>query len=240
MNIEAPAEAGHNLPFDAAKVADFADAAGEWLDKGAIETEEAATKLNDFLAGCRGLWTKLDTQRSTEKKPHWDAGQAVDTLYKVPLATLKKAGEQVKPLLTAWAKKKSEIEAEAKRKAEEAAAAEQAAAQKFLDAAAARNDVAGEAEAEQAAKDADKAAAAAKRTPTTGRVASATGGGRTAALRTYYKARIDSPKMAVLWALKNHPAEVDSFLAKLAETYKRHNSSAEVDGVTFIKDERIP
>ena len=33
------------------KVQDFADAAGAWLDKGEIETEAQAEKLNDFIKG---------------------------------------------------------------------------------------------------------------------------------------------------------------------------------------------
>ncbi len=230
---------GDNLPYDAAKVADFADAAGAWLDKGAIETTEQAEKLNDYITGCRGLWKKLDDQRAVKKKPHWDAGKAVDDLYRTPLKTLETAGSRVKPLLTAWAKKKAEADAKAKREAEEAAAAEQAAARKLLDEAAARNDVAGEAEAEQALEDAGKAAQQAARTTTTGRVASATGGGRTAALRTYYIAEITGVKMAVLWALGAHLDEVEKFLLLLANGAKRHDSTLEIPGIKFIKDRRI-
>ncbi len=236
---EQQATIGDNLPYDAAKVADFADAAGAWLDKGALETTEQAEKLNDYITGCRGLWKKLDDQRSAEKKPHWDAGQAVDKLYKTPLATLTTAGNRVKPLLTAWAVKKAEAEAKAKREAEEAAEAERKAAEKEALEAESRHDVAGEAEAAERLKDADKAAKQAARTTTTGRVASATGGGRTAALRTYYTAEITGVKMAVLWALGAHLDDVEKFLLLLANGAKRHDATLEIPGIKFIKDRRI-
>lgn len=230
---------GDNLPYDAAKVADFADAAGAWLDKGALETEEAATKLNDFITGCRGLWTKLDTQRSTEKKPHWDAGQAVDALYRAPLKTLQTAGSRVKPLLTAWATKKADAEAKRKLEAEEAARIEREAAEKEAAAAESRHDVAGEVEAQEKLKAADKAVKEAARAPTTGRVASATGGGRTAALRTYRTATVTSLRQAFLALEVEHGDEFRKMIVLLANQHLRADKEWTCAGIKITEERKI-
>lgn len=248
MNIQTKAGIGHNdpPPFDPAaikgfgpRVQDFADAAGAWLDAGEIVSAEQAEKLNDYIAGCRALYRKIEGQRTADKKPHLDAGKLVDATYKKLTAPLTKAADRVKPLLTRWAVKQAEIEAENKRKAEAAAAAEQEAASKFAEQAAARNDVVGEAEAEQAQKDADKAVKQAARASTTGRVASATGGGRTSALRTYHTPKITSRRMAFLALENDHGAALDEVILRIAAQVKRADASAEIQGIEFTEQKRI-
>jgi hypothetical protein len=206
---------------------------------GEIESDEQAQKLNDYITGCRKLFKQIEDQRKIDKQPHLDAGKLVDTTYKALTAPLAKAADRVKPLLTRWSIKLAEAERERQCKVQEAARAEQEAARKLAEEAAARNDVAGEAEAEQAQKDADKAAKQAARTSTTGRVASATGGGRTAALRTYYSATVTSRRQAFLALEAEHGGAFDDLICRIADAAKRADRETEIPGVKFTEEKRI-
>lgn len=239
---EADITIGHNRPphFDPeevagykARVADFADAAGEWLDLEKIETEEQASKLNDYITGARQLAKEIEEARKAAKQPHLDAGSAVDNAYKPLTNPLEKAVAKVKALLTAFALAKAEREEKARLEAIRKAREEHEAAEKAAREAASRNDVMGESEAEARLKEAEKAAKKAETARPTGQIASATGGGRTAALRPYYDARVIGVKQAVLWAIETHPADVMDLLTRLANAEKRHDKTVEIPGIVF-------
>lgn len=222
-------QTGHNGPppyrADAveahdARAREFLDAAGEWLELGEISSDEQASELNDFITGVKKNQRAADEDRKADKKPHDDAGKDVQAAYSPVIDMLKRAVERVSPLQTAWLQKKEdERRAEAERQRQEAErarrAAEEAAAK-----ANSRNDIAGEVAAEEAAKRAAELQKEADRTAK-GRsnVKSATGGGRTASLRTTWKAKVTALRVAVM-TFADEP-ELHECLCRLAERRAR-------------------
>ncbi|MCD1619169.1 hypothetical protein K7H20_13950 [Salipiger manganoxidans] len=229
LDHNTPPPAGHNNPppfrAEAVDAHDktakaFAEGAGAWLDVAPISTEEAAAKANDFIAGARAAWRKCDEDRKADKKPHDDAGKAVQEAYRGPLEVLDKSAKRVQPLLTAYLeeqeRKKREEDARKQREADEAKREADEAAAK----AAARHDVVGETAAEEAAKraadlqkEADRAAKAKVN------ATSATGGARAASLRTTWTAELTSLRLAFM-TFGEHP-DVRDLLIRLAEAKAR-------------------
>ena len=223
-DMTAPPPAGHNAPpivdpdllaREKDRVRDFADAAGAWLDKGKLENDEQAGKLKDFLDGARGVVKQIDAARAEAKRPHDEAAKAVQAAFKPLLDAVETAIARTKPMLTAYLEEKRLAEearrAEAARLAREeadrAAAAAVAAAQ--------RNDVLGQAEAEAAVVAAQKAEIEARRETKVG-VASATGGGRTAALRSQKVVVVENWRQAFLH-VQDHPRVQEAILSALNE-----------------------
>lgn len=203
-----------------AKAAEFLDAAGEWLDLKVIQTAEQASELADFITGLRKNWKACDEDRKADKKPHDDAGKSVQAAYTPILNKITKAADRVQPMQTAWLQKlEEEHKAAAARIAEEARKArEEADRQAAM--AAARNDIAGETEAEASAKRADDMAKEAERaSKARAQVKSASGGGRTASLRTTWEAEVVNPRVAFM-RYADHP-EVLAVLRQLAEAEAR-------------------
>lgn len=197
---------------------DYADAGGEWLDLKVIETEEQAQYLADYIDGARKKLKQVETWRVDAKRPHDEAAKAVQAAAAKPKEILEASIRKALDLLTPFqiAKKRAaeeearRREAEARRQREEA---ERLAAQ-----AAARNDIAGEVEAERLRREAEQAAKVAQRS-VTGAVESATGGGRTVALVSVRSAIIDNPLQVFLF-FRDRP-EVLDVLQRLANGYVR-------------------
>ncbi|MEM1363593.1 MAG: hypothetical protein AAGF94_18105 [Pseudomonadota bacterium] len=189
---EDAAPIGHNLPpaFDPHIVAElkrrtdeFLKATQVWLDLPDITDETSAQQITDQIGGLRGLHKSVEDARKAAKKPHDDAGRAVQDAF-TPMSTkLKSATEQLKAKLGTYVTRRAEEErqqkeaeaAEAERREEEAKAALAAAQQS--------NDVGGQVDAQAALEQAEKDAAIAAKGPSTS-VASMTGAGRTLAQRT--------------------------------------------------------
>lgn len=252
MNIATkatPAGPGHNRPpaVDPEIIADleprvraFADAAGQWLDKGAVETDEEAEKLNDLLTGLRGVAKEIETKRKASKEPHLEAGRAVDAAFSKLLDPLKKAADKVKPILTAFASKKAAAERERQREAAEEAERKAREAAEAKAAADARNDVMGAAEAEEAEKEAAEAAKAAERQAAEARrIGSASGGGRTAALRIVRRAKITSARQCFLHYEGRE--EIAALLTQMANADIRAAKGAAIaiPGIEIIEEETI-
>lgn len=236
--------AGHNRGphYDEALVAKlteetngFLDAAGTWLDNGEIDKEADAERLNDFIKGLKKRRREIDTARSDAKRPHDDAGKAVQAAFKPVLASVDKAVVKVEPLLTAFLQKKQREKEEAAKAAAEAARKAEEEAQAKAAKAASRNDVAGEAaaeaaqeEAEQARKEADRAA------KSRAGVSSATGGARKASLRRTVHVDVINPRVAFMH-FAEHTALLDC-LTKLAEAEARAKDfDAEKDTIPGCK-----
>ena len=222
---------GHNsgtdLPYDLTKfqplemrAREIADAGADWITLPKIETEEQAQKGNDFLAQVKKIEKDAEAERKAQKAPHDARAKAVDAAFKLLLDPLGKIAGPVKAKLLAFAEVKAEAERlEKARQAEEARkAAEEA--ERLKAQAEQRGDVFGQAEAEAKAKDAQKMAkAAAKETKT--QVKSATGGGRTMAVRSVKRAKITSINVAFAH-FRDHPnpdfrASLESTLIRMAE-----------------------
>jgi hypothetical protein len=220
------------------KAREFLDAAGAWLDVKEIQTEEQAGKLTDFIAGVKAVAKNVDADRTTDKKPHDDAGKAVQAAYKPILDALNKAISRVEPMQRSWLKKVEERQrAEAERLRKEAEAAARAAEEQSRKAGS-RNDVAGEAEAEAAAKRAaemqKEAAGAAK---SKAQVGSASGGARTTSLRKTKDVRITNARTLFL-AVQND-AEIQECLTRVARRIVRAKDfSGDLPGVEIFETEK--
>lgn len=189
--------------------ADFLDASAEWIDKGEITTEAEAQSLNDFISGVKKRKTATDKARKAAKKPHDDAGKAVQAAYTPIITKLETAINRTAPILTAYLQKKEAArQAELRRQEEESRRAREEADRKAAEAAA-RNDISGEIDAQAAREEAEKqvkdVARAAKEKAN---VSSATGGGRTASLRTYHTAKVVNVRAAFM-RYQDHPALAD-------------------------------
>lgn len=205
-------------PFDATEVerldseaSGFLDAAAEWIEKGELSTESDAQLLNDFISGVKKRKTATDKARASAKKPHDDAGKAVQAAYKPIITKLEAVVSKVNPLLTEWLQKKEDArQAEIKRQLEEAQRQQEEAERKAAEAVA-RNDISGEIDAEAAMEDAARLEKAASRAAAKkANISSATGGGRTASLRTYYIAKTTNVRAAFMH-FQDNPAVADLF-----------------------------
>lgn len=223
---------GHNggPAFDPEEVArldaagqQFLDAAAQWLENGDLETEEDAKLLNDFMAGVKARAKIAEDARVKAKKPHDDAGKAVQAAFLPVIDKMKLANTKVQPLLTKWLQQQ-----EAKRLAEverqrAAAKAAQDEADRLAAAAAARNDISGEVDAEAARKAANDAAKDAERlAKKSSNVGSATGGGRTASLRPVIEVEVTNVR--VLFMRYMDRPEVIECLRNLAAREARQAS----------------
>jgi hypothetical protein len=235
---------GHNNPppFDPEKLAaadarvkEWMDAAGDWLDLGEIRSEDQAARLTDMIDGARKVFKAVDEERKEAKKPHDEAGKAVQAAYTPLLDRLERTVAKLKPLMAKWLTKKeaeaeaerARMEAEAKRLAEEA---ERLAAE-----AAARNDINAEIEAEEAAKAAARMAKEAAR-ETGVNAKSATGGARTVSLREQRFAVLDNPFKAFAHFQK-HP-DMIALLERLATAELRASKDPGYVVPGFTTDKR--
>lgn len=192
----------------------FCDAAGAWLDLKTITNADQSERLTDFVAGARGLFKKVDTARADAKGIHDARAKRVQDAFKPLMDKLEKIGASMKAMQTDWLqreeariaaeKRAQQEEADRKRREAEAAAAQ----------AAARNDISGQVDAEAALKEADDAAKAAAR-ETKAQAGSATGGGRTMALRTQAYAEVENWRAVFMHF--EHRQEVKEVLQRLAD-----------------------
>lgn len=219
----------------------FLDVAGKWLDKKKLDTEDDASRLGDFITGIKKRRKAIDQARADAKKPHDDAGKAVQAAFLPILGKLDLAVKRVQPLLSDYlAEKERREKAEAKRKADEARAAQEE-ADRLAAQAAARNDISGEAEAEEARKRAAEQAKEAERAAKQRtNVRSATGGGRTVSYRTYWIATIKNARIAFM-EMQEEP-EVLEALRKVAERRARAKdfdpTKDTIPGVELTADKR--
>ncbi|MEW2913855.1 hypothetical protein [Leisingera sp. JC11] len=189
-----------------AAAAEFLDVSGEWIKKGEITTEGEAQSLNDFIAGVKKRKTATDKARKAAKKPHDDAGKAVQAAYNPIITKLETVISRTSPMLTAYLQKKEAARQEDLRRQQEEARRAQEQADRKAAQAAARNDISGEIDAQAAREEAEKKAKdLAREAKTKANVASATGGGRTAALRTYHTAKVVNVRAAFMH-YQDHPA----------------------------------
>lgn len=231
---------GHNQgpPYDPAVLeaharttATFLDAAGEYLDLGAIETEEQAGRLNDFITGARGLYKKIEDARKAAKKPHDDAGKAVTAAFSPLLDRLERTVDRLKPMLGDYLRRKEAAE-RAERERQRAEAAEKARQAAELAAqAAARNDISGEIEAERLAEETKAQEKAASREVKVN-AGSATGAGRAVTMREYRRGEITNFNAAYMH-FRDAP-EVKDVLQRLTDAMFRAAGGGDIE-VTWAK-----
>jgi type IV secretory pathway VirB10-like protein len=244
MLDQSPAAAGHNNPppFDPAEVerlnaegAAFLDAAAVWLENGDLKSEDDAQRLNDFIEGVKGREKIAEEARKAAKKPHDDAGKAVQTAFKPVADKMALAKTKVQPLLTAWLQKKEDdrlAEVERQRKAAQFAQEE---ADRAAAAAAARNDISGEVDAQAAREAAEKQAKEVERAAKQrSNVTSATGGGRTASLRTVIDAEVTNARVLFM-RYADRPEVLDVLRSLATREARSKDFNAKTDTIAGAK-----
>lgn len=235
------AEIGHNNPpadpFDAftAHIGDLFEEAKNFLDGEGVKTEGQADSVAKLLDLIRTASKDADKARSEEKKPHDEAGKAVQAKWKPLLERADLAVDACKKALAPWlqakeAERRAAAEAarlEAERKAAEAAAAM---------AAADVSDLGAREQAEAMLKDAKKADQAANRVENAR--SQATGGARATTLRTYYRPELTDPSAALRHYVVAQPDALKLFLLNLAETDVREGKRT-IPGFTVHEDQRV-
>lgn len=135
----APPRAGHNNPpqDEAEILKGQIDAAMIGADSFAeIKDDGEAAKAQSLRSRLLELSGSADKKREAEKKPHLEAGKAIDAKWQPLVKAAKAAADKIRDALSAHETRKARAAAEAQRKADEAArkAAEEAAAKAPKDA----------------------------------------------------------------------------------------------------------
>lgn len=228
---------GHNSPPDPFEafdlhVTDLFEQAEQFLDGTGIATQQQADDVSRILNMCRKARTDADKVRADEKRPHDEAGKAVQAKWKPILDKCDLAAGAAKKVLAPWleardAEQRAVAEA-ARVEAEEKAAAARIAAQTV-----APDDLAAQArlaELREVSEAAQKAATKAGKAK-----ARASGGERAVGLRKRWIPTI-TDRMAVL---KHYMLErPDDLAAWLADQVERDNRVAkrDVPGVTYKEE----
>lgn len=185
---------------------------------GSVETDEQEAALDDLLDDFRKARKLADTERAAEKKPHDEAGKAVQAKWKPLLDRCDMAVDEIKRLLTPYRTAKQKAKDDAARQAREEAEAQQRAAQEALRQS---EDLEDRFAAEAQLKQAEKLTAQANRIDR-----SATG------LRTHWEAEITDPHAAVKHYLNRSPERFIALAQQLADEDAR-GARAPVPGVVF-------
>lgn len=232
-----PADLGHNNPPSALdalkeKLALYREGAEAF---GPV-TEANAQEYRDHIGYGIRLGKEIDAQREAEKRPHLEAGRAVDAAYKPLLESVETTQKKLKTPLQAFvvererqAKLAAEEAARKLREAEEAErkAKEEAEDDPFLAATAPEIDVAAVAAGAKVAE---------LQVSTASRVSSAAGGFNATSLRTVRKVKVTDWSKLALHYIGN--GELRACLEKLANADLRHAKGAEIElpGVDIITE----
>ena len=235
------AEIGHNNPpvepFDAFNVhiGDLFEEAKNFLDGEGVKTEGQADSVSKLLDMIRTAAKDADKARAEEKKPHDDAGKAVQAKWKPLLERAELAVDACKKALAPWLQQKEaerRAAAEAARLEAERKAAEAAAAMAAADA----SDLEAREKAEAMLKDAKKADQAANKVENAR--SQAAGGARATTLRTYYRPELTDPSAALRHYVTARPDALKAFLLSLAETDVREGKRT-IPGFTVHEEQRV-
>lgn len=188
------------------------------LAGGEISTDEQEAAIDVILDDFRKASKDSDKARAAEKKPHDDAGKAIQAKWKPIIDKADRGALACKEALTPYRTAKRKAIEEAARIAREEAEAKAKAAQKALRAA---DDLEAKFAAEEALNQADK------QTKLANRIDRAPTG-----LRTYWTAEITDRKAALLYYLARNPEAFEALIQNLADQDARGARPA-VSGVIF-------
>ena len=213
---------GHNAPppFDAHSlhIEDLFTLVSDTTAAGTVTTDAQEKTLDALLDDFRAARKAADGERATEKKPHDDAGNAVQAKWKPLLTRCDMAADEIKRLLTPYRTAKQRAKDEAAQKARDEATAVLQAAQ---DALRASDDLEQRFAAEEGLKHAAKLTAVANKIDR-----SATG------LRTYWEAEITDRKAALYHYIARQPDAFEALIQQLAD-HDARTTRAPVPGVAF-------
>lgn len=229
---------GHNAPppIEAHKmhIEELFEEAKGFLDGEPIANQDQADAIGKLLGMLREARKGADEQRATEKRPHDEAGKAVQAAWK-PLIDLTATAESVaKKALAPWLEAR-ETEARAAAEAARREADEKAAAARAAQQAAATDDLAARHAADEAAKIADRANKAANRAEKAKPMAA--GHGRAVSLRSVWSATLADPVAALRYYKTQQADELKAWLQDQADRDVRAGTRV-IPGFT-ITEERI-
>ena len=212
--MNAPATIGHNAPPDpftliTESIEDLLLEANNFLDGKEIENEEQEAAVASILTRLRREANAADDQRKAEKKPHDDAGKAVQAKWQPLLQKADLAVAAAKNALTSFLRKKDEAQRaaaqaaieEARRLAEVAAQTASVANPQSLS-----DQTALKARQENAAAALKAAEKLAKARP------QAKGGERAVGLRSVWTAALIDPAAALKHYREHRPGELKLWL----------------------------
>lgn len=200
--------------------------------------EGTAQRYRDAIGYGSALAKEIDSQRDVEKRPHMEAGRAVDAAYKPLAAECAAVQKELKGLLQTFiaereaeARRRAQEAIERARRAEEAAlkALEEAGEDPFLEPLA---DVINPAAVIAEAKAAQLEASAASR------VGSATGGFAAIGLKTRRAAVVKDAAALAAHYVRARNSDLLALLVKLANADVRHAKGAPIDlpGVKVVEE----
>lgn len=223
----------HNNPPSAAELyaEEIENLRSRILEFPAI-TADNAGKARDLIGLAKKLAKDIDETRATEKKPHLDAGRAIDATYN-PLADKAKAvPAPLEKALLAHINEQKRIAQEAAEAAAKAAAAEAARARELEDDAILGQDAVSE--ADMARQRAEVAAASVKTVATV----KGSEGFRAAGVRKAYKVKV-TDFAALVKHYANHP-DMKTLAEKLANADARHHKGAvTIPGAEIVEVESL-
>lgn len=217
---------GNNPPPDAVfsmHVDDLFSLLSDTLSGGEVDTDEKEAAIDGLMDEFRKASKDADKARADEKKPHIDAGKAVDSKWKPITEKADRGVTACKEALTPYRVAKRRAKDEAARKAREEADAREKAAQ---DALRQSDDLEAKFQAEQELETAKKLAAVANKIDR-----EATG------LRTHWEAEITDRAAALRFYLKQQPEAFMELIQTLADRDARGARGA-VPGVIYHERKR--
>lgn len=228
---------GHNNPppevaFSLA-IDDLYEEARNFIDGSEIASQGEADAIGKIVASLKKIAKDADAARSDEKRPHDEAGKAVQAKWKPLLEKAERAVKAAQAPLTGYlAKLEAQRILEAERLAEDARKADEQAQ------AAVRN-VASLDDAERAEellKEANKLAAAAKRTDKA--KSHVQGVDRAIGLRTYWNATVTDFSALLRYVKEARPDDLKTMLADYAAAQVR-GGARHIPGVVIEQERKV-
>lgn len=208
-----PADATFGMHID-----DLFSMLSNTLAGGAVDSDEKEAAIDALMDDFRKASKDADKARAAEKKPHDDAGKAVQAKWKPVIDKADRGVTECKAALTPYRIEKQRSADEAARKARKEAEAKQAAAQAALKQS---DDLESRFQAEQELEQAKKLTAVANKIDR-----SATG------LRTSWEAELTDKTAALRHYLKTQPGEFEALIQTLADRDAR-GARPPVPGVLY-------
>lgn len=222
-----PAEVAFSLAID-----DLYEEAKNFIDGTAIENKGQADAIGQIVASLKKIAKDADAARADEKRPHDEAGKAVQAKWKPLLEKAERAIKAAQKPLTDYLLEQERIrQEEAQRLAEEARKAEQQ-AQAAMQNVASLDDVE---RAEELAKEASKLAASAKRTDKA--KSHVAGVDRAIGLRTYWTATVTDYSALLRYMKEARPDDLKAMLRDYADAQVRAGSR-HIPGVLIEQEKR--
>lgn len=225
---------GNNPPaYDAYSMAldDAYSTAKDFLDGKPVETQGQADAIGRIVGEVKKIKKDADAARADEKRPHDDAGKAVQAKWRPLLDRADTILTAAQKPLTAYLNRLAEEQRETERVAREEAARK---AQEAIEASRqADGDIAAVERVKTLEREADQAAKAAARA---GKAkAHVSGMDRAIGLRTYQVAVVTDRKALLLHVIDRDPAALTEWLTE----YARKALPMQLPGVTIRTDRKV-